>query len=100
MEYGQCTGFGDLSKDIDASTKVSGFRNNRHCTRTGSLYETSQVGRFPLFQEIPVFWRDGLDINDYRDSQYSNVKFLTEAGTSQLARDSWAREMIKSLAEN
>lgn len=38
------------------------------------------------------------EVSDYRDPQYSNVKFLTEAGTTGLARDNWARELIRSLS--
>ena len=38
------------------------------------------------------------DVTDYSDSRYSNVKFLTEAGTTGLARDKWARELIRDLA--
>jgi len=38
------------------------------------------------------------EVTDYRDVQYSNVKFLTQEGTSQLARDRWAHELIRSLA--
>jgi nucleoside-diphosphate-sugar epimerase len=38
------------------------------------------------------------DVTDYQESRYSNVKFLTEAGTHQLARDNWARELIKTVA--
>lgn len=38
------------------------------------------------------------EVSDYRDSQHSNVRFLTEEGTSKLARDSWARELIRTLS--
>ena len=38
------------------------------------------------------------EVSDYRDPQYSNVRFLTEEGTSKLARDSWARELIRTLS--
>jgi nucleoside-diphosphate-sugar epimerase len=38
------------------------------------------------------------DVTDYRDPQYSNVKFLTEAGTTGLARNHWAHELIRSLS--
>jgi nucleoside-diphosphate-sugar epimerase len=37
------------------------------------------------------------EVTDYRDPRYSNVKFLTESGTSSLARDQWARAMINDL---
>ncbi len=38
------------------------------------------------------------EVADYRDPQHSNVRFLTEEGTSKLARDRWARELIRSLS--
>ena len=38
------------------------------------------------------------DVTDYRDSMYSNVKFLVESGTQELARDNWARELIRDLS--
>jgi nucleoside-diphosphate-sugar epimerase len=38
------------------------------------------------------------EVADYRDTRYSNVKFLTEAGTTGLARDNWARELIRSIS--
>jgi hypothetical protein len=38
------------------------------------------------------------EVADYRDPQHSNVRFLTEEGTSKLARDRWARDMIRSLS--
>jgi nucleoside-diphosphate-sugar epimerase len=38
------------------------------------------------------------DVTDYRDSRYSNVKFLSEAGTTGLARDHWARQLIRDLS--
>lgn len=37
------------------------------------------------------------DVTDYRDARYSNFKFLTTEGTSQLARDNWARELINDI---
>ena len=37
------------------------------------------------------------DVVDYQDSQYSNVKFLTESGTKNFNRDAWAKEMIHDL---
>ncbi|MCA9263769.1 MAG: NAD-dependent epimerase/dehydratase family protein [Planctomycetales bacterium] len=40
------------------------------------------------------------EVADYRDSQYSNVKFLTESGTTQLARDQWAKELIRDLTKS
>lgn len=36
-------------------------------------------------------------VTDYRDPQHSNVAFLSREGTEGLARDRWAREMIKDL---
>jgi nucleoside-diphosphate-sugar epimerase len=38
------------------------------------------------------------EITDYQDPQYSNVKHLSEAGTDHLARDNWARELIKDVS--
>ena len=38
------------------------------------------------------------DVDDYQHPRYSNVKFLTEEGTSQFAHDEWARRMIRELA--
>jgi nucleoside-diphosphate-sugar epimerase len=38
------------------------------------------------------------DVQDYNDPRYSNVKFLTETGTANLARERWARELIKSMS--
>ena len=38
------------------------------------------------------------EVTDFRAPQYSNVRFLTEEGTSQLARDRWARELIRTLS--
>ena len=40
------------------------------------------------------------EVQDYNDPRYSNVKFLTETGTANLARERWARELIKSMSEN
>ena len=39
------------------------------------------------------------EITDYHDPQYSNVKYLTESGTTHLARDNWARELIKDVSD-
>jgi nucleoside-diphosphate-sugar epimerase len=39
------------------------------------------------------------NVTDYRDPRYSNVKFLTESGTTGLARDNWARELIRSISD-
>ncbi len=36
-------------------------------------------------------------VTDYREPQYSNVAFLSQEGTEGLARDRWARELIKDL---
>jgi nucleoside-diphosphate-sugar epimerase len=38
------------------------------------------------------------EVQDYNDPRYSNVKFLTETGTANLARERWARELIKSMS--
>lgn len=38
------------------------------------------------------------EITDYRDPVYSNVKFLSTEGTSRLARDQWARELINDIS--
>jgi len=38
------------------------------------------------------------EVSDFRDSKYSNVRFLSEEGTSQMARDRWARELIRTLS--
>ena len=38
------------------------------------------------------------EVTDFRAAQYSNVRFLTEEGTSQLARDRWAHDLIQSLS--
>jgi len=38
------------------------------------------------------------EVVDYRDARYSNVKFLSEEGTSRLARNNWARQLIQELA--
>jgi nucleoside-diphosphate-sugar epimerase len=38
------------------------------------------------------------DVQDYNDPRYSNVKFLTETGTANLARERWARDLIKSMS--
>ena len=38
------------------------------------------------------------EVSDYRDTQYSNFKYLTESGTTGLARDNWARELIRSIS--
>jgi nucleoside-diphosphate-sugar epimerase len=38
------------------------------------------------------------NVTDYRDPKYSNVKFLTESGTTGLARDKWAHELIQSIS--
>lgn len=38
------------------------------------------------------------DINDYADSRYSNVKFLSEKKTDRLVRDDWARELVRGIA--
>lgn len=40
------------------------------------------------------------DVTDYRDPKYSNVKFLTESGTTGLARDQWARELLRSISSD
>lgn len=37
------------------------------------------------------------EVTDYREARYSNVKFLTTEGTSRLARDHWARELINDI---
>ena len=39
------------------------------------------------------------DISDYRDVEYSNVKFLLQEGTTALARDHWARELVRDFAD-
>lgn len=38
------------------------------------------------------------EVKDFRAAQYSNVRFLSEEGTSQLARDRWAHDLIQSLS--
>ena len=38
------------------------------------------------------------EVSDYRDVAYSNVEFLSREGTTHLARDNWARELIRELA--
>ena len=38
-------------------------------------------------------------VEDYRDPKYSNYAFLNLQGTTELARDHWALEMIRSLEE-
>lgn len=38
------------------------------------------------------------EVTDYRDAKYSNVAFLTQEGTTGLARDQWARDLIKLMA--
>ena len=40
------------------------------------------------------------EVTDYQDVRYSNVKHLSQDGTNRLARDNWAREMIRSLASS
>jgi len=37
-------------------------------------------------------------VTDYRHSIYSNYKFLSEAGASQLSSSDWARRMIREIA--
>ncbi|MDA0658522.1 MAG: SDR family oxidoreductase [Planctomycetota bacterium] len=37
------------------------------------------------------------EVTDYREAQYSNVKFLTTGGSSRFARDTWARELINDI---
>ncbi len=37
------------------------------------------------------------EVEDYTSSQYSNVRFLTEANPKSLVRDDWARELINGL---
>lgn len=36
------------------------------------------------------------DVVDYQDSRYSNLKSLTEAGTSSFNRNGWAHELIRA----
>lgn len=38
-------------------------------------------------------------VTDYKDPKYSNYAFLNLQGTTELARDHWALEMIRSLEE-
>ncbi len=38
-------------------------------------------------------------VSDYRDPKYSNYAFLNLQGTTELARDHWAQEMIRDLEE-
>lgn len=38
-------------------------------------------------------------VEDYRDPKYSNYAFLNLQGTTELARDHWAQEMIRNLEE-
>jgi nucleoside-diphosphate-sugar epimerase len=38
------------------------------------------------------------EVDDYTLSRYSNVKYLSEEGTSQLTHNDWARRMIEELA--
>lgn len=38
-------------------------------------------------------------VEDYRDPKYSNYAFLNMQGTTELARDHWALEMIRNLEE-
>jgi nucleoside-diphosphate-sugar epimerase len=38
-------------------------------------------------------------VGDYRDPKYSNYAFLNMQGTTELARDHWALEMIRDLEE-
>ena len=38
------------------------------------------------------------EVTDYRATHYSNVRFLSEGGTSHLARDQWARDLIRTLS--
>ena len=40
------------------------------------------------------------EVTDYREVRYSNVAFLNQEGTSSMARDNWARELIRDLAGN
>ena len=40
------------------------------------------------------------EVTDYRDAKYSNVAFLTQEGTTGLARDQWARDLIRLLASD
>ena len=39
------------------------------------------------------------DITDYREAAYSNARFLSEGGTSHLAGDRWAHDMIRTLTD-
>jgi nucleoside-diphosphate-sugar epimerase len=41
----------------------------------------------------------GGEVADYQDPRYSNVRFLTEEGTSSLSRDRWAHELIQTLTK-
>lgn len=38
------------------------------------------------------------DVEDYKHPRYSNVKYLSTEGTSQLGRNEWAKRMIEELA--
>ena len=37
-------------------------------------------------------------VNDYRDAQYSNAKYLTGEGASKLNYDQWARDLIQDVS--
>jgi len=69
---------------------------NKICNTLGFLPRwTVEMGVQQVIQAI----RSG-KVGDYRDTKYSNVKFLTEEGIYRLERDgSWAHQLIKETSK-
>ena len=85
-----------------AKLKISGNDGDRRNYRVSFKKIHNVLGFEPRWtlemgiQQVLESIADGR-VTDYRDSKYSNVKFLSEEGTARLTND-WARNLIKELS--
>jgi dTDP-D-glucose 4,6-dehydratase len=90
-------------KDVSARVEVNTSDADRRNYRVDFSKIRNRLGFHPHWtvesgiQQVLEAIANG-DVTDYSDPRYSNVKFLAEAGTTELARDKWARELIRDLA--